>query len=169
MTFSTEYDAQLTAIRDTILTVTDVGRVHDRPRLGDFRTRWTTTVNGTPQIRAWEITPGPGDVNRREQARRHRYRNWEIRGVVGLEDLGAETTEDQPADSDLTASYHTCVRLGGEIADALDAARAANVAAGTFIDTEPVQLSEPTVVQIGGGPIAWGITLTMRGYTILTP
>jgi hypothetical protein len=171
VTYTSEYNAQLTAIRTAILTVPDVGRVHDRPRHGDFRERWIATINDVPQIRAWEISPQPDEVVRREQGRRHRYRTWQITGVVGLEDLAAEAdpNETDPADEYAAASFHILRRTAGEIADALDAARPAWVAAGTFIDTDPTQQAEATVVTIGGGALCWGTTLTIRGYTIVTP
>lgn len=171
MTYTAEYNAQLEAIRTAILTVTDVGRVHDRPRHGDFRDRWTTTINGIEQVRAWEISPQPDEVVRREQGRRHRYRTWQITGSVGLEDLALEADPDEsdPNDSFTDASFHTLRRLAGEISDALDTARPAWVAAGTFIDTDPTQQGEAQVVTIGGGALCWGTTLTLRGYTIVTP
>lgn len=168
MTYTTEYDAQRDAIVAAVRSVTDAGRVHNRPRLGDFRTRWTTTINGREEVRSWELSSDPVEVIRREQGRRHRYRTWILRGVHAIEDRSPDDSSSQ-GDTDNNASYHTINRLAGEIADAIDATRDANVAAGTFIDQDPTQIEEPTVVQIGGGPIAWGVTLTVRGYTILTP
>jgi hypothetical protein len=171
MTYTSEYNAQLNAIRTAILTVPAVGRVHDRPRHGDFRERWVTNIGGINQIRAWEISPQPDEVIRREQGRRHRYRTWQITGTVGLEDLAAEQDPNttDPADAYPAASFHVLRTLAGEISDALDAARPAWVAAGTFIDTDPTQQGEAQVVTIGGGALCWGTTLTMRGYTIVTP
>ena len=172
MSYTSEYNDQKDAIVAAISSVTDVGRVHDRPRYGDFRERWVTNINGQPQIRSWEITPGETQVVRREQGRRHRYRTWEIRGVVGLEDLAAEANPDEadPADTFANASYHVIQRLAGEIADAIDGARTQHTADGTFIDHEtPTQIGEAQVVTIGGGALCWGITLTITGYTILTP
>lgn len=172
MTATEEYDAQRTAIVAAVSSVTDVGRVHDRPRHGDFRDRWVTTINGIPQIRAWEVKPGLTEVIRREQGRRHRYRTWEITGMVGLEDLAAESDPDaaDPADTYDDASFHVIERLAGEIADAIDTARTAHTAAGVFTDHEtPTQISEPQVVTIGGGALCWGITLTITGWTVVTP
>jgi hypothetical protein len=173
VTYSSEYDAQVEAIRTAILTVPDVGRVHDRPRYGDFRERWVATIGGVDQIRAWEISAQPDEVVRREQGRRHRYRTWQITGTVGLEDLSIEADPEasatSPNDSFPDASYHHLRRLAGEIGDALDTARPTWVAAGTFIDTDPTQQGEPTVITIGGGALCWGTILTIRGYTIVTP
>lgn len=171
MTYTSEYNAQLAAIRTAVLSVANVGRVHDRPRHGDFRERWVARINGLDQIRAWEISPQPDETIRREQGRRHRYRTWQITGVVGLEDLAAEASpsEATPNDEFTDASFHTLRRLAGEISDALDTARPTWVAAGTFIDTDPAQQSEAQVITIGGGALCWGTTLTMRGYTIVTP
>lgn len=169
MTYTAEYNAQRDAITTALATVANIGRVHDRPRLGDFRSRWTTQIGAAPEIRAWEVQAGTVNVVRREQGRRHRYRNWIINGVLGLADLSAENTDNPAADLDPDASWHEINRLAGEAADALDAAREAWVAADTFIDTDPTEIGEPTVIQIGGGPICWGVTLTIRGYTIVTP
>jgi hypothetical protein len=169
VTASSEYDGQVTAIRTTLLTVEGIGRVHDRPRLGDFRERWVVELAGVPEIRAWEIQTGNTRTVRREQGRRHRYREWQVNGMVGLADLPLEDSENPTGDSNLDASWHTINRLAGEAADAVDAAREAWVAAELFIETEPTETAEPTVIQIGGGPICWGTTLTIRGYTILTP
>lgn len=170
MTYTSEYNAQLAALVAAAKTVADVGRVHDRPRHGDFRDRWVANIDGADQIRSWEIAPEQTEVIRREQAGRHRYRTWALRGVVGLADMALEDEpENPPADEATNASFHVAQRLAGEIADALDAARAAHVAAGTFIDHDPTQIGEPQVVTIGGGALCWGITLTLTGYTIVHP
>ncbi len=170
MTYTTEYNAQLAALVAATATVTDAGRVHDRPRHGDFRERWVAKIDGIDQIRSWEIAPEQTEVIRREQGRRHRWRTWAIRGVVGLSDMALEEEpENPPSDIAADASFHVTQRLAGEIADAIDAARAAHVAAGTFIEQEPTEISEPQVVTIGGGALCWGITLTLTGYTIVTP
>lgn len=171
MTYTSEYRAQNAAIVAAITSVTDVGRVHDRPRYGDFREMTVVKLNGVDQIRSWEIAPEPVEVVRREQGRRHRYRTWTIRGVVGLADLAAEEDEKQATPGDIAggATFHVVQELAGEIADALDTARASWVADGVFIDTAPTQIEEPTVVTIGGGAICWGITLRIDGYTIVTP
>ena len=175
MTYTTEYNDQLAAIQAAILAVDDpanqvyIGRVHDRPRHGDFMQRWVTSIEGVDQIRAWEIAPNLNEVNRREQSRRHRYRTWQITGVVGLTDMAAEEDEDNPpGDVHTDASFHTINRLAGEIADSIDTAREAHVAAGTWIHHDPTQISEPTVVTIGGGALCWGVILLLRGYTIVT-
>lgn len=170
MTYTDEYNAQLAALLVAVTAVTDVGRVHDRPRHGDFRERWVVELNGITEIRSWEIAPEQTDVVRREQGRRHRYRTWAIRGVIGLSDIALEDEpENPPADEATDASFHVAQRLAGEIADSIDAARESHVAAGTFIDHEPVQIGEPQVVTIGGGALCWGVTLTLTGYTVITP
>jgi len=170
MTYTEEYNAQLAALIAATKSITDVGRVHDRPRHGDFRERWVAKIDGLEQIRSWEIAPEQTEVIRREQGRRHRYRTWAIRGVVGLSDMALEDEpQNPPADESTDASFHVAQRLAGEIADAVDVAREAHVAAGTFIDHEPTQISEPQVVTIGGGALCWGITLTLTGYTVITP
>ena len=170
MTYTAEYRAQKDAIVAAIQSVTDVGRVHDRPRLGDFRERWVTTIDGQAQIRSWEISPAPVEVVRREQGRRHRYRTWEIRGVVAITDQGIDTEGDPDGDIDGSASYHVIQELAGEIADAIDTAREQHTADGSFIDHEtPTQIAEPQVITIGGGVLCWGITLTITGWTVVTP
>lgn len=170
MTYTSEYRAQRDAIVTAVASITNVGRVHDRPRHGDFRERWVTQIDGEDQIRAWEINPTTTEVVRREQGRRHRYRTWEIRGVVAVTDQGIETEGDPRGDTDPTASFHIIQELAGEIADALDGAREAHTAAGAFTDHEtPTQIAEPQVVTIGGGALCWGVTLTLTGWTVLTP
>lgn len=169
MTYSTEYDAQVTALHALISSVPDVGRVHDRPRAGDAETHWMTTISGVPEIRAWEIVLAPDAVNveRREQGRRHRYRTWQIVGYVGLRDT-TEIVEggDQitPMDQDLGASWHVINRLAGEIADAIDATEDLS---GTMINHFPVDIPAPDVVTIGGNHLCWGVTLSVTGYTIV--
>lgn len=173
MTYTTEYNAQLARLVAAISSVTDVGRVHDRPRHGDFAQMWTTKIEGVEQIRAWEISPGPERVERIQQAHRHRYRTWEIRGVVGLTDLASDSGDenlDPVGDSNTDASFHIIHRLAGEISDAIEGVRDAGRDAGDWTDLlDPVQKREPTVIEIGGGPIAWGITLTVEAYTIVSP
>lgn len=169
MTYTDEYRGQRDAIVAAINTVADVGRVHDRPRHGDFRERWTATIDGVQQIRSWELTPATIEVIRREQGRRHRYRTWEINGVVAVTDQGLADPDNPKGDTDEDASFHIIQELAGEIADAFDTARAGHVAAGTWIDHEPTQIGQPQVITIGGQALCWGITLTIIGYTILTP
>lgn len=167
MTYTSEYNDQLAAIIAAINGVTDAGRIHDRPRHGDFRERWVIKINGIEQIRSWEIAPGDIDVNRREQGRRHRYREWTITGAVGLADMAIEDQpETLPTDTNTDASFHVIQRLAGEIADALDVD---TTKAGSFIDTDPTDIDPPQVVTIGGGALCWGISLSFVGYTILTP
>lgn len=170
MTYTTEYRAQRDAIIAAIKTVDDVGRVHDRPRHGDFHDRWVARIGGEDQIRAWEINPTPVEVIRREQGRRHRYRTWQIRGVLAVTDQGIDTEGDPKGDIDPSASFHIIQELAGEIADAIDTAREAHTASGAFTDHEtPTQIAEPQVVTIGGGALCWGITLTITGWTVVTP
>ncbi len=171
MTYTAEYDGQLARILAAVRGVPDVGRVHDRPRQGDFETMWTTKIDGVQQIRSWEISVGPERVERVQQNHRHRYRMWEIRGVVGLTDLAPDGDDlDTPADDYADASFHVLHRLAGEITDALEATRSAGVTAGDWIDLlDPPQKDIPTVVEIGGGAIAWGITLNVEAYTIVSP
>ncbi len=167
MSYTSEYNAQLAAIVALVGAVPDVGRVHDRPRHGDFRERWASDIDGLTQIRAWEIHPSDNEVNRREQGRRHRYREWEITGVVGLADIALEAEPGNlPLDTDSDASFHVINRLAGEIADALDLDRSKT---DSFIDTDPCQIEPPQVLTIGGGALCWGVTLSFVGYTILTP
>lgn len=151
---ATEYEAQRDAITAIIGGIADVGRVHDRPRYGDAADHWITTIGGKPQIRAWEIgleEPGT-EVVRLQQAHRHRYRTWIIRGWVGLEDDAA--------------TYHTILTLAGDIADALDATQTLN---GACLDHDPVQTGPPIVVTIGGGTLCWGINLTLMAWTVVLP
>lgn len=170
MTYSAEYDAQLARLVAAIKSVPDIGRVHDRPRAGDFEQMWVAEIDGVTQIRSWEISVGTERVARVQQAHRHRYRPWLIRGNVGLTDLNPAGDDPEPVGDVYTdASYHVINRLAGEITDAIEADRAAGVAAGAWIDFDPVAKAEPQVVEIGGGAIAWGITLTVEPYTIVSP
>jgi len=170
MTYTSEYNAQLARIVAAIKTVIDVGRVHDRPRHGSFLDMWMTEIDGIQVIRSWEISVGPERTERLQQAHRHRYRTWEIRGVVAVMDLDPADDEAIPADTHTDASYHLINRLAGEITDALEGDRLAGTAAGAWIDLlDPPTKAEPVVVEIGGGPICWGVTLTVVPYTIVSP
>lgn len=155
MSASTEQAAQRAYLVAAISSVPNVGRVHDRPRYGDAFDHWIATIGGIPTIRAWELGLSPEGVRavRTTQAHRHRYRGWLIRGWVGLED------DD--------ASYHHVTDLAGDIADAIDADR---TWAGSALDTvAPTQVTEPDVVTIGGGPLCWGVTLSVVAYTVVEP
>ena len=146
MSYTSEYNAQLARLVDAVASVTDVGRVHDRPRHGDFQEMWVAIIDGVPVIRSWTISVQNEATERREQAHRHRYRTWEILGTVGMMDLDPADDEDQPGDVHDAASYHVINRLAGEITDAIEGDRAAGTAAGTWIDlTDP-----PTTCQFGG-------------------
>lgn len=166
MTWTAEYQEQRDAILAAIATVTDVGRIHDRPRYGDALTMWNTTIGGKPQVRSWEVRRGNTTPQRIQQGHRHRYTTWQIVGYVGIED---STDDRNPKDSDPDASYHTINQLAGEVADALEVARPANVAAGTWTDYDPVAVPEPVVVTIGGGALCWAVTLELYGYTVVSP
>jgi hypothetical protein len=167
MTWTAEYEAQRDAILAAIASVPQVGRIHDRPRYGDALTLWSTTIQGRAVVQSWEVRRGATTPQRLQQGHRHRYTTWQIVGYVAIED--SSDPEGEPADRDNNASYHTINRLAGEIADALEAARLPAVAAGTWIDFEPVEVPEPVVVTIGGGALCWAITLELNGYTVISP
>ncbi len=152
------YASQRDAIAAKLESIPNIGRVHARPRYGDAFDHWVTTLNGVDQIRAWEIGLGdPGIAPRRiQQAHRHKYVTFSIRGYLSLVDDAG----------DGSGSYDTIVTLAETIGNTLDADQRIS---DTMIDHEPTQIQEPLVVTIGGGALCWGITLNMTGYAIESP
>lgn len=153
----TDYEQQRDAIETILLSVADVGRVHNRPRFGDAFDHWIATIGGIDQIRTWEIgLDDPGvETERIQQTVLHRWRNWRIQGYVAVEDT------DLPVDS-----YTLINSLAEQIADALDADF---TLAGTCLSHEAVQMADPVTVRLplaGSTPLCWGVTLTMRTLDI---
>lgn len=153
---ATEQAAQRAYLKATLEAVADIGRVHDRPRYGDAAEHWITTIDGVPQIRAWEIGLADGGVTaeRLTANHRHRQRPWLIRGWVGLED------------ADDAATYKLIADLAADIADAVDVDPTWG---GSALHAPPTTVGEPVVVTIGGGSLCWGITLQAVPYTVVHP
>lgn len=156
------YTAQVAAITAKMLTVPDVGVVHERPRFGDALTHWVTDINGVPTIRAWEVgLDGDGiRVERTTQAHRHKWSTFLIKGYMSL---GEPEEDADGAEIPSVGGYGTLVDLALLIGDALDADP---TVAGTMLDHNGTQIGEPVAMVIGGGVICWGITLSMTGYVV---
>lgn len=155
-----EYSDQRDAIIGIVGAVPNVGKVHPRPRLGDAHDLYVVNLNGVDLIRGWEVGLGdPGVAPQRiQQAHRHRYRTWAIRGYHSIDDDGT-ITGDGP-------SYDRMMDLAEAIGDALDADQRLG---GTCLDHEPTTIGEPDAIGIGGGWLCWGITLTLTCYTVVSP
>lgn len=153
-----EYTDLRNRIVSRINTVSNIGRVHDRPRYGDAHDHWIVTIDGVDQIRAWEVGLDPGadtEVEDQEQAWRHRYRNWLIRGWVSL--------VDDPG------TYDVIVELSEGIADAIDADPRLG---GLCHNTQPTQIGSPAPVFLALGesePLCWGVELRLQTLNIVTP
>lgn len=157
------YTAQVTAIAAKLATVDDVGIVHTRPRFGDALTHWVTEIEGIPTIRAWEIGLDVEGirVERTTQAHRHKWTTFLIRGYMSLgePEIDDDTGEEVPT----IGGYNTLVDFASAIGDALDVDPTVG---GTMLDHNATQIGEPTPLVIGGGPICWGITLSLTGYVV---
>lgn len=153
-----EYTDQRDRIVNRIGTVTDVGKVHNRPRYGDAYQHYVTDVEGVPTLRGWEVgLDEPGvEVIRHSQGWRQRNRWWYIRGYAAMQD---ET--DHASD----AIYPVLMDLAEDIADAIDADRTLN---GSCLDHDPVQTEEPVPITIGGGVLCWAIGLRFMAWTMIT-
>ena len=160
--------SDFTDIRDRIAVlvggVTDVGRVHTRPRYGDAAEHWLTQIGGIDQIRAWEISldyDAPTETDDPEQAWKHIWRPWIIRGWVDL--IDGSTDEPGP-----TETYPTVVELAGSITDAIDADRRLN---GTCQRKSPCQVDNPSplFLPLGGGEaLCWYTTIRFRTLNIVS-
>jgi hypothetical protein len=148
--------AQLARIATLVEGVTDVGRVHTWPRYGDAAEHWVTTIDGEPQVRAWEIGLDESGI----QALRHtevhvaHYINWLIRGYLGLDDQAA--------------AYNTIIALAESIRAALEGD---TTLAGTCLNMVGENggvpdVSEPGTVEIGSGPLCWTVTIRFTTYEL---
>ncbi len=176
-----EYSDQRDAIMETIGGITDIGRLHDRPRNGDARHLWVTEIDGIEQVRAWELglrDPGPTRERLTGGGHVHTYRHWQIRGWFSLvepQDLlgeGAEGNDDY--DSDWVGdNYIEIEELGQLIADALEDNRPLSSVAnpsGTCIElTLTPQITDPEALALGGGHLCWSIAIDFDAYTIKNP
>ena len=175
-----EYTAQRDAIKAAVTGVANIGRVHDRPRYGDFHDHYVVDGDDgwtVPHIRAWEIgLDDPGVVVERLSAGwRHRYRRWRVSGYVGLVDAAA----DDPVDSEGAAvaaaiggaSYHLITELAGSVADAIDIDPTLG---GTCLHlhapgdgANAVSYAEPTPLFLMGTILCWGVVLRFTTYTVI--
>ena len=167
-----EHTDQLAAIVTLVESVTDVGRVHDRPRLGDALTSWVVDIGGTPQVRAWEIGIQDGGIRVERLTgggHHHYYRPWLVRGWLSI-------IEPEGADGDLDSAdithdqlfaldnYTKINDLAFLIATAINGNRKLD---GSCLDlTTPAEMTEPKVLTIGGGPMCWSVDITFTAYTL---
>lgn len=139
--------------------ITDIGRVHDRPRYGDAFTHWTTELDGQTQIRAWEVGIDEGGVTANREDGQHyktRHHFWKVRGWVGLVD----------DDGNDTGSYTTILDLAHVIADAIDADFDLG---GICLQHMLCQIGEPTPVYLPIGEaqaLCWSIDLALETITV---
>lgn len=156
------YSDQLGFLVTTLEAITDIGRVHNRPRYGDAHEHWTTKLNGEDTIRAWEVgLEDPGTTNEStSQHFLHERRHWIIRGYLSLIDKDPLTGEL----SDSAASYHVINELGLAIASAINADPTMG---GTALDHNEVQVTDPAVITIGGGFLCWGISLSVQATALI--
>ena len=166
-----EYSDQRDAIVAIVEGVSGAGRVHDRPRWGDARSLWVTTIDDIEQIRAWELgLRDPGQTEERlTQAHVHTYRHWQLRAWFSLiepQNLLGEGAEGlSEYDKDWVGdNYVRIIELGNLIKSALNADRDLT---NTCLDmTLPPQMSQPEALTIGGGHLCWSLTIDFDAYTI---
>lgn len=88
---ASNYIAIAADIKAKLLTITDIGQVHDYYRwskeAGKFLTMFSTTIGGVPQIRGWEITRVSAPEHKRGAFWRHHQ--FRIAGYMGLRDATA--------------------------------------------------------------------------------
>lgn len=159
-TRTADYIAQRDAIAAIVASISEVGRVHRRPRYGDAAEHWIVNYDGIPRIRAWEIgLGGPVVATDSTDAFETRRWPWIIRGYVGLEDhLG-----DNP-ELDADGSYDTMLYLAAAIADAINADKTLG---GVTLDIEaPPTITEPVTLTVGGGALCWGISVTFTTWSV---
>jgi len=147
---------QLARIAALGATITDVGRIHSWPRLGDLYEHYVVTIGGIEQIRAWEIgLDEPGiEGERQTEAHASHYYHWRIQGYVGLEDA--------------TAAYNTILALGEAWRAKLEADPTLG---GTCLDMVgenqgSPDISAPDTVSPAGGHLCWGISITFTTYDL---
>ncbi len=160
-------------------TVTDIGRVHSRPRYGDFAEHYQVgTAEGfsVPHVRAWEIGLADEGIKTSRVTGggyRHRRRHWIIRGYVHLGDDDAANDPEHPGTpAEIANTYTTIIELAEGFADAIDGDP---TLAGTclFIHDEAgnnaVAITDPNPLMLGGGILTWGIALTFATYSEIAP